>query len=76
MLLTLVLPGSFFGVVYADYKKSLLASKLTSDDHPKGEVELTETKGELGQAETETDQNVPDLSTTERERAQRLTAIC
>lgn len=55
VLLTLVLPGSFFGVVYADYKKSLLASKLTSDDlgaTTMGEVELTETKGELGQAET------------------------
>ena len=55
VLLILVLPGSFFGVVYADYKKSLLASKLTSDDHgatTMGEVELTETKGELGQAET------------------------
>ena len=79
VLLIVVLPGSFFGVVYADHqtRKSLLsASKLISDDHPKGEVELINTKGELGQAETETDQNVPDFSTTERERAQRLTAIC
>jgi cell division protein FtsL len=64
VLLILVLPGSFFGVVYADHqtRKSLSASKPISDDHPKGEVELIKTKGELGRAETGTDQNVPDLS--------------